>query len=593
MRAAPLTVLLILFLNSVASAEERRNDLVDHPSPYLAMHGQDPVHWQDWNAEVLEAAQQENRLILISSGYFACHWCHVMQRESYRNAAIAALLNGRYIAVKIDRELQPALDAYLIEFVTRTHGQAGWPLNVILTPQGYPLVGFTYLPPENFLDFLARLDARWKTESAQLTGLAKAAAEVLAQPKVEAIEPPDDAARQLRAALRKEALELADPLAGGFGQQNKFPSTPQLMALLGILEAGDNPELKHFLETTLDVMASQGLRDHLAGGFFRYTVDPNWQTPHFEKMLYTQAQMIELYLTAAKHLNRPDYREIARDTLRFLIKEFASPDGGYIASFSAVDGAGVEGGYYLWTEQQLQNLLSEAELDLVNQIWGMQGPGYLEAGHLPILRDANRNLEGGKKTLMTSARDKLLAARAKRQLPADDKVIAAWNGLVLSALALAVESGIDSGSRADGERLKRVLLDKFADGDSLRRDLASAGEAGLEDFAYVARGLADWARVTGDRESRNRAAGLMHMAWQSFYTRQGWRLGGKSLLPAIPAEPAVGDGPMPSPAAVLLNLSSKQGEKLDSNVRAAVMIAYGLVAESPFWYASYISAFPP
>ena len=281
---------MLLLIVAGASPAQLTNRLAGHPSPYLAMHGKDPVHWQDWGPEVLRLAQAENKLVFISSGYFACHWCHVMQRESYHDPAIAELLNRHFIAVKLDRELHPALDAHLIAFVERTQGNAGWPLNVFLTPAGNPLVGLTYAPPAKFRELLQRLAETWTKEAAALKDVARrAAAELGAQAASPAVSPDLGA---LRIQLSAQALQLGDELQGGFGRQSRFPMIPQLLALLELLEIQPDARLRSLLQLTLDQMAGQGLRDHLGGGFFRYTVDPGWQIPHYEKMLYTNAMMV-------------------------------------------------------------------------------------------------------------------------------------------------------------------------------------------------------------------------------------------------------------------------------------------------------------
>ncbi|MCP4994799.1 MAG: thioredoxin domain-containing protein, partial [Gammaproteobacteria bacterium] len=296
-------------------------------------------------------------ILFISSGYFACHWCHVMQQESYQNAQIAALLNTNYIPVKVDRELQPALDAHLIDFVQRTRGSAGWPLNVFLTPEGYPLLGLTYAPQAQFQGLLEKLKTIWETRADELKLTARKASggqsSVSRQTTVESIDPAG-----LHLKLVTMALTMGDEMEGGFGRQNRFPMAPQWQVLLERLEQGPDEPLHELIELTLDQMANQGMRDHLAGGFFRYTVDPGWQTPHYEKMLYSQALLSRLYLQAAKVLQRDDYKTVARDTLDFTLKVFAGREGGFIASLSAVDPNNVEGGGYLWHTQALQRLLT-------------------------------------------------------------------------------------------------------------------------------------------------------------------------------------------------------------------------------------------
>ncbi|MES9880324.1 MAG: DUF255 domain-containing protein, partial [Sedimenticola sp.] len=292
----PVLITLLLLLPGLSPA--LTNQLKEHPSPYLAMHGDDPVQWQEWGEEALARARKENKLLFISSGYFACHWCHVMQRESYSNPQIAALINTYFVPIKVDRELQPALDEHLIEFVRRTRGHAGWPLNVFLTPEGYPVFGLTYSPSEQFNQLLLKLKGAWGNQPEQLAKMARRAAGEMesgkpAPDKDQPINP-----RSLHVGLVTMALAMGDEMEGGFGAQNRFPMAPQWSALLARLTVDKDERLLALAELTLDQMANQGLRDQLQGGFFRYTVDTGWQVPHFEKMLYTQALLSQLYIQA-------------------------------------------------------------------------------------------------------------------------------------------------------------------------------------------------------------------------------------------------------------------------------------------------------
>jgi len=382
-KAAFITALVMLVGLLTIGMPVSANQLAGHDSPYLAMHGDDPVEWQDWSAEVLARAKKDNKLLFVSIGYFACHWCHVMQRESYQNPQIAKMLNQNFISVKVDRELNPALDARLIDFVQRTRGAAGWPLNVFLTPEGYPLVGLTYLPKDRFLTLLNDLHQQWQQAPAYLTEAAANAAAAMKgePPKPDPALKPGDGKRY-QTIMVQQALQLGDEMDGGFGEQSKFPMVPQLDSLLSAYQRKNIPQLKYFLTLTLDRMASQGMRDHLGGGFFRYTTDPGWQTPHFEKMLYDNALLSSLYLRAAKIFRRADYELIARDTLDFMLAEMRGPQGAMVASFSAVDDAGVEGGYYLWESETLSKVLTPAEYVLLKIMWGLEGQSSFEAGHL-------------------------------------------------------------------------------------------------------------------------------------------------------------------------------------------------------------------
>ena len=577
------------------------NQLRDHPSPYLAMHGNDPVAWQEWGPAALELARKEGRLLFISSGYFSCHWCHVMQRESYRNAKIADILNTYFVPVKVDRELNGALDAYLIDFVEKTQGHAGWPLNVFLTPEGYPLIGMTYLPPERFQQALQRLNTTWQDERGQMRNLARRTLLQLMLNREQVAEVEPLSGPVLQQDLLRQALSIADTMEGGFGDQNKFPMTPQLLALLDLQAAAPNQQLAEFLTLTLDKMAGEGLRDHLAGGFFRYTVDPSWQVPHFEKMLYTQAQLAEVYLRAAQVLGRDDYAEVAHDTLRFVSREMTGPQGGYVASFSAVDGAGEEGGVYLWTVDQLHAVLGEADTALARRYWRMQDLAPLDGGHLPRrgeslaqIAAATGQTEADLAARIASIRARLLAVRGQRVLPVDRKELAGWNGLMLAAFAQAAKRWDDPLFRDAAKRTRDFLKDRLWDGQRLRRALANdqpLGEASLEDYAYVAYGMDRYAELSHDPVDRTLVAALLHLAWQRYQGPGGWRMDDQPLLPGLGEEPAMAEGALPAPSAVLIRLAAhSDAPDLVEKALAAADLARQQAQAEPFWYAGHHAA---
>jgi uncharacterized protein YyaL (SSP411 family) len=586
--------LAVGLLLTACSSEDLENQLQGHASPYLALHGNDPVAWQDWGPEVLERARKTNRLILISSGYFACHWCHVMQRESFQDPDIAAELNRHYIPVKLDRELEPATDAYLIDFVEQTRGQGGWPLNVFVTPEGYPLVGVLYLPPEQFIALLVRLRKEWEQGAAELAQAAREAAPVL---RTRTESPELASSESLLQGLETQAMELADATMGGFGQVNKFPMSPQLQALLTVYaEQGDQP-LGAFLELTLDNMAAGGLHDLLAGGFFRYTVDPAWEVPHFEKMLYDNAQLARLYLRAAPLLDREEYEAVGKETLDLLLRRFQGPDGLFIASLSAVDAEGLEGGHYLWRPEELAALLSAQESEAIGEHWRFVSNPEIDAiGRLPVQGLAVLPPATAQElALAESARRKLLEARRRRSLPKDDKRLAAWNGLTLSALVAGAR--LPQGERyGRAARSLRQALEQhlWVDGALVRAvgPEGPVGTAGLEDYAYVARGLLDLALLTGSEADFVWAERLVRSAWARFWDSGRWYLTDRPLLPGMFGEPVFADDALPAPSAVLLETTLRLRELGRHTVSAetldiALSAGHGALLQEPFWYASH------
>ncbi|OOZ40958.1 hypothetical protein BOW53_05355 [Solemya pervernicosa gill symbiont] len=589
-------LLLLLYLPLLNAA----NTLAGHPSPYLAMHAEDPVEWQAWGPEVLERARRENKLLFVSVGYFACYWCHVMQKESFRDPAVAALLNRYFIAVKVDRELQPALDEWLMGFVERTEGRGGWPLNVFITPAGNPLVGTVYQPQPTFKRLLEGLQGRWVSEHQSLARMAETAARAMQAEASEAQEPmPEDGAAELQQRFLQQLDDHWDEFEGGFGNQSKFPSVPQLRTILHANAKATDSALEAFLHLTLKQMAAAGLRDQVGGGFFRYTVDPGWQIPHFEKMLYDNAQLADLYLEAAVLLEEPYYREVGLDTLNFVLREMAG-DGAYIASLSAVDELGEEGGAYFW-RKEMQRLLSADEWQLLKRYWGVDLSGAAE--QLPrqtvMLTVAAISLglsERQAQQRLMSARSKLIKHRRLEQFPRDVKQIAEWNGLLLTALSRAVMVSDRKEYRAAAEGLAEFLATRQWDGQQLFR-MASrqqrVGRAVLGDYAAVAEGLASWAKVTHSERYLKLAERVLRRAWRDFMTEQGWQLQAEALVPFGVAEQVVSDGPIGSPSSRLLKVTLQVAKRLKSRAllqraEQALGKGYGEMKGSPFWYASQI-----
>jgi hypothetical protein len=596
-----LVPLLLLSLSCSASAE-KASPLAGHPSPYLAMHADDPVRWRTWHPDVLEEARREGRLVFVSIGYFACHWCHVMQRESYQDTDVATRLNRFTLPVKVDRELHPALDAQLIEFVRSTRGHAGWPLNVFLTPEGYPLLGLVYAPRDDFLALVKGLESAWREDRKEMTRLAREAMlEMSAQSRVAV--PVALEGEALLATFEQALWAAADDLEGGFGNQARFPNVPILRVLLERQALHPEPRREAFLRLTLRQMARLGLRDHLGGGFFRYTTDPGWREPHFEKMLYDNAQLLGLYARAAEVLGDTEWLAVAEDTFVFLRRAMRGEDGGYVASLSALDGRGVEGGYYLWSEQELERWMDEDQRRLAGLWLGLQGRTPFAAGHLP-LRQAELStvqrasgLEPDRlRQQLHEIEERLREVRRQRELPRDDKQLAAWNGLVLQGLvALAGASGKEVHGRAARE-LRDFLVHHLVEGDLVYRMRGQEGfalQGELEDYAQLAAGLLDWAEYADAEADRLRARALVRSAWQQFHGPDGWQLTGEELPGRPASRKTVADEALPSPTATLLALSLRLGlheedERMAARIQEALARAAPAVAADPLGHASYL-----
>ena len=547
-------LLLILLLPAAARAVDPANQLANHPSPYLALHGHDPVAWQEWNADTLARARRENKLLFVSVGYFACHWCHVMQRESYKNPQIAALLNRDFIPVKVDRELNSGLDDALQTFSARLNGVSGWPLNAFVTPEGYPAFVVLYAPPDDFRSLLAQLSGRWTSDP---TGIRRLARQAAPPPALRPASAPLTAARTARAWQQFIAgvWQEADTLHGGLGQVSKFPMAPQLHALLERQAQQPDARLAAFLRLTFDQMAARGLRDHVGGGFFRYTTDPEWDTPHFEKMLYDNAHLAVLYLRAASVLRQPRYRDIARSTLDFMQSELLDAGGGLYSSTSAVDAAGREGATYLWEPVDLKRHLSPAAYAAARRVWRLDAPRSFDAGYLPA---EYRTPTADERRLLAEAARILRPLRRARSLPKDDKRNAGLNGLALSAFSQAIQINpgqLDPIHRQRADRLQLFLLTRLVRDGRLMKAMARGQrlpQAELEDYAYVVQGLLDHADATGNGQSRVQARQLARTAWQLFWSEKGWKREARPLLATLQPEPALADGALYSPSDVLI-----------------------------------------
>jgi hypothetical protein len=582
---AALLVLLIAF-----PAHALDNQLKQHPSPYLALHGTDPTAWQEWNAQTIERARRENKLLFVSIGYFSCHWCHVMQRESYKNPEIAKLLNERFIPVKVDREINGALDAELQAFSEATRKQAGWPLNVFITPEGYPLFALLYAPPQEFLQTISRLDARWQQESDKLKQVALSAAQEMPVAQEAEAKFAPQIGQLYRQRLVEEALVQADPFRGGFGTVNKFPHAPQLAALLEAQRQTPNAKLVEFLRLTFDQMAGLGLYDHIGGGFFRYTTDPDWHIPHFEKMLYDNAQLASLYLQAAKDLKQPAYRDVAFATLDFMLAEmWDQASGAFITSTSAIDAQDREGGVYLWDKAALKKLLTPAEYKLATRYWGLERPADLEFGYLPLhLKKPSKADSASLKAIYA----KLKVERSQRVLPKDNKLLAGLNGLALIALSDAATQ--EPRFKPAAQQVRDFLAAKLNTPQGLLKGYAQGkplGPADLEDYAYVSAGLLAYARMAHSDTERELARQLVTDAWKKFHTPRGWQLEQKPLLARPYYQAIVPDGATYSAASLIVKSSWELGGKdLRTAALKALNVGYPILDQSAFWYATQVSA---
>ncbi|MGA8851130.1 MAG: thioredoxin domain-containing protein [Aeromicrobium sp.] len=499
------------------------NHLARSTSPYLLQHADNPVDWWEWGPEALSLAQELDRPILLSVGYAACHWCHVMAHESFEDPATAAFMNDHFVNIKVDREERPDVDAVYMRATTAMTGQGGWPMTCVLTPTGEPFFAGTYFPPEPrqgqpaFSQILQALADAWENKREDVE---KVGQDVLAH-LGEAIDVGGAALgpSDLDAAAAKLATAY-DADAGGFGSSPKFPPS---MVLEFLLRQADRTggSLEH-VAGTCEAMARGGLYDQLAGGFARYSVDRFWRVPHFEKMLYDNAQLLRVYLHWWRQSGSPLAERVARETARFMLDELRTPEGGFASALDA-DSDGHEGTFYVWNPNQLMQTLGVADGAWATQLLGVTGPGTFERGFSTLqLRE-----DPGDPERWNDVRSRLLAARADRTRPdRDDKVVASWNGLAITALAeagvLLEEPSFVSAAVDAAELLVRV---HGTDGAGFART-SRAGAAGqntavLEDHGAVAEAFVAVLGVTGDAVWLHRARVLLDRALDQFATGDG------------------------------------------------------------------------
>jgi hypothetical protein len=511
------------------------NRLAKEKSPYLLQHAHNPVDWFAWSDEAFEKARRESKPILLSIGYSTCHWCHVMERESFEDEKIGAFLNEHFVSIKVDREERPDVDKIYMTFVQSTTGSGGWPLNVFLTPDLKPFFGGTYFPPDarygrpSFLQVLQQIANLWKERREEIISSAH---EIHARLET-ATANPAETNSSLNADILKNAAEffkkMFDSQHGGFGGAPKFPqpSTPQF--LLRCAKQFHDDEATKMVLQTCDAMARGGIQDQLGGGFARYSVDAQWLVPHFEKMLYDNAQLAQLYLDSFLVSGDARHAEVVRDILDYVLRDMTHPDGGFFSAEDA-DSEGHEGKFYCWTKDELSKLLSPEEFNVAVNFFGITGEGnFIDHSHPQplagqnVLSIAKPNVADADKPLLASAKKKMCNVRAKRIRPhMDDKILASWNGLMLGAFTRASIVLGDKKYHAAAEKNFLFIREKLWDAKSKTlfhrwRDGERDNVQLLEAYAFFLSGVIDLYEATLDPKYLDFAIELADAMLAKFY----------------------------------------------------------------------------
>ncbi len=555
------------------------NHLVGEASPYLEQHAHNPVEWYPWSEAATARARQEGKLVFLSIGYSTCHWCHVMERESFEDDETARYLNDHFIAIKVDREQRPDLDALFLAAVARIGGSTGWPLTVVLTPDLEPVFGGTYFPKASAGGRLGLVEVLREVEKrvvAEGPDLARRGRDVLA--KIEAEGRAATGAGEVTPAQIKLAFagldRSRDRTYGGFGSRQKFPSSPLLLAELRFVERTGDAIARAHVVLTLEQMMRGGSRDHLTGTFHRYATDRAWHVPHFERMLYDNAQLAAIYLEAGQALERADFTAVGRAVIEDLATSWQRPDGGLVVGFDADDPGG-EGVYYTWTPAELESAIGAEPARLVGALFGVTAGGERSLGGRSVLHrvaDEARVASslGVAPAQLGAAFDRafptLRAIRDARPAPAvDDKELAGWNGLALAAFAEGARRLDAPRSLEAAEKSARFLVERCwqpNDRSMIRgvRRGASLGTGFLDDYAIPALGLLRLHAVDGDLRwlaaSRSIAAAIRERFYDEgagvFLQAEG--RAGPTALPLRRSESDDGVLPSGSSAATLLFL---------------------------------------
>lgn len=593
------------------------NRLAREKSPYLLQHAYNPVNWFPWSEEAFDIAKRDNKPVFLSIGYSTCHWCHVMERESFEDAEVAELLNQHFVAIKVDREERPDIDALYMSVCQALTGSGGWPLTVLLTPDRKPFYAGTYFPKRRqwgrmgLMELLEQVKVKWEEDAAKMHSLGddllaelRRAAEEGGEGEAGAEGTPDAAGEQLLHDAYRTYRSQFDEIYGGFGAAPKFPSPHNLSFLLAYSRTYNQPEALEMAEKTLEAMYRGGMYDHVGYGFARYSTDKRWLVPHFEKMLYDNALLAYVYLEAYQVTGKTLYAEIAESVFAYVLRDMTSPEGAFYSAEDA-DSEGVEGKFYVFSREEIEEALGKEDMHSYCNVYGITPEGNFEGRSIPnLLKGLPDDLAEelgmnplGLRTRMEEWREKLYAYRERRVHPAkDDKVLTAWNGLMIAALAKGAKAlqkpeYAQAAARAADfiwTKLRREdgrLLARYRDGEA-------AYPAYVDDYAYLLWGLTELYEATGQPEHLRRAIELKDGLLALFQDeeRGGFFFAGTDgeELPVRTKE--LYDGALPSGNAValrmLLKLSAvtQDAGLRETAIRTARLLA-GAAGQYPPGYA--------
>lgn len=510
---------------------KQSNRLANEKSPYLLQHAENPVDWYPWNDEAFEKAKKENKPIFLSIGYSTCHWCHVMAHESFEDEEVASLMNDAFVNIKVDREERPDIDGVYMQVAQMMTQRGGWPLTIIMTPDKKPFFAGTYIPKESrynisgMMDLIPQIKKIWETDRSNIEEVIQKIESALANLFVNV-----SGANLTEDALQSAFTQLSqrfDEKLGGFGSAPKFPAPHNLMLLLRIWKRNDDPWALRMVETTLEEMRKGGLFDQVGYGFHRYSTDAHWLLPHFEKMLYDQASLMMAYTEAYQLTKKSLYSDVVKEIFTYLTRDLMSPEGTFYSAEDA-DSEGVEGKFYVWSYEEIENILTEKETEVITRIYNIEPKGnFLEEAtqeetglNIPHITSSAKDIENEFSLdvnefleIVESARMKLFTEREKRVRPhRDEKILTDWNGFMIAALAKAGSALNDVDLVNAAEQAMKFLLENLMNekGELYHRysDGEVAHRAFLDDYAYIIYGLLELYEATFEPRYLERAKQL-------------------------------------------------------------------------------------
>ena len=593
-------------------AHKHTNRLIHETSPYLLQHAHNPVDWHPWGEEAFQKAKAENKPILLSIGYSACHWCHVMERESFENEKIAGLMNELFINIKVDREERPDLDEIYMNSVQMLTGRGGWPMTVFLTPEGKPFYGGTYFPPEDrygvpgFPRILMGIAHAYREKPQDVD---KSLGQILAtlQRMSQSRESKRSFSPDVIAESAEQISRAYDPDHGGLGQAPKFPNAGVYELFLRHYRHSKSQRFLDMVTYTLTKIAEGGIYDHLGGGFHRYSVDEKWLVPHFEKMLYDNAQLVRIYAQLYCVTKEAYFKRVVEETLEYLLREMLQPEGGFYSTQDA-DSEGEEGKFFVWTWDEVTQILGEAASEIFCRIYDVTEQGNFEEKNIlhPILtlEQAGKLFRRDVRVVqavVSEAKKKLFEEREHRIKPfRDEKIITAWNGLMLSGLAEAIKISpqpvyIEAANRS----VEFMFTKMFRDGHLLHtyKDGIAKLLGYLDDYAFLAVGLLDLYEATFDRSHLERAVQLANIMASEFWDDMdgAFFYTGKSHEQLVSRAKPVFDASIPSGNAVatqlLLRLYHLTGNgNYLSRAEKVLRSYYDAMESQPFGFAHMLCA---